>query len=461
MENESYIFNEHGAGGRARPITYKVLPDECWVQTSHTKDKDGYGVIKRFGKKMSMNRYICLLTHGCPITFQTETWYARLSCGNSQCVNPDHLYWDKRTNDIITKTKTRKKWKKPSNHKLDYNTAQQIHDLLSKTYVSYKQIKEWYGIDTTTISNINNGRIWADKEKQYPLRAPLSLKQKRRMYSEFKKQVESNGLLLYEYQYKHAMFRVDTKWNFVEHKCSTCNLWKNIHHFTKEKDDFTFTCKICNRLYFLQYNHNNSSRIKTSRQEYYIKNKLKINKRNREYRKNNWIETKHSIAKWHLAHPDSKHRYYIERESRAALLPCNLSTREYHETVLSDFLNMCALTESTTIHMEHFIPTAIGHGGTTIQNCYPLDGDLNASKHSSNPFEWVKRPDIQAQVDMAKWNKLISYLSQQNKLSVDEFKDYVYWCFDNPRSLEDLKRDNTPSIDLWRQYKHEEVKSNE
>ena len=100
---------------------------------------------------------------------------------------------------------------------------------------------------------------------------------------------------------------------------------------------------------------------------------------------------------------------------------------------------------------EHFIPVSWGHGGTYMGNVYLLQDSLNFSKSNQNPFEWIKRKEIKKEVDMKSWKKLINYLASRNNLSVDEFKEYVYWCERNKRTAEQVKKDgNISSKKLWR-----------
>lgn len=101
--------------------------------------------------------------------------------------------------------------------------------------------------------------------------------------------------------------------------------------------------------------------------------------------------------------------------------------------VLSRFNGGCALTGSVDVSWDHAIPVAIGHGGTTEANYYPLRSDLNSSKRDRNIFEWFKRYGKKKGVSQTKFDALIEYLAKLNGMTTKEYRDYVYWCHENPR----------------------------
>jgi len=118
------------------------------------------------------------------------------------------------------------------------------------------------------------------------------------------------------------------------------------------------------------------------------------------------------------------------RRGRQKSLPDTLTSVEW-QSILADFDGKCALTNSTHIHMEHFIPISSGCGGTYVGNVYLMDGNLNLSKSGKNPFEWIRQPRIKLLIDIEKWNSLVAYLAAKNEMSVDTFVSFVYSCFEN------------------------------
>lgn len=142
--------------------------------------------------------------------------------------------------------------------------------------------------------------------------------------------------------------------------------------------------------------------------------------------------------------------YHVKESSLEMNLPVNISDKKL-DKIIDRFQGKCALTNSVNTVFEHFIPVSWGHGGTYMGNVYLLQDSLNFSKSNQNPFEWIKRKEIKKEVDMKSWKKLINYLASRNNLSVDEFKEYVYWCERNKRTAEQVKKDgNISSKKLWR-----------
>jgi len=87
-----------------------------------------------------------------------------------------------------------------------------------------------------------------------------------------------------------------------------------------------------------------------------------------------------------------------------------------------------------------------GHGGTYEGNLILLDQDLNLSKSTSNPFIWAETlPSEQKEM----FDKVVQYLAEINGLTIDEYREFVFWCFENPRGIEDITDENRDSLELW------------
>lgn len=284
----------------------------------------------------------------------------------------------------------------------------------------------------------------------------------------------------------------------ISRDCSKCRRHLEFELFPKTKsksykDGIRGQCKECMSGYFKNYEEENREDLQQYRREYYQENKQRIDHKNSEYYKQNkeaissyyklWREDNRShlesyYQEWRNLNQDhlylykkayaesnkemianykkqwsqeNKHRLSAVRANRKAIikrLPNTLTEDEWIN-ICSVFDGGCALTNSGDITLEHFIPISIGHGGTYLGNCYPLDGVLNYSKNKGNPFEWIKKPDIFNSINMERWNFLIQFLATQNKLTVTEFEAYVNWCFDNPRSIEEIDS-SINSIELWK-----------
>lgn len=107
--------------------------------------------------------------------------------------------------------------------------------------------------------------------------------------------------------------------------------------------------------------------------------------------------------------------------------------------------------DKKTVHLDHFIAIDTGHVGRIIGNIYPLQYQLNLSKSNKNPFEWINEEGINNKIPPLKWRNLIKYFAKCFGLTIDEYKNFVYWCYSNPRRIKDIEKDgNVPSIELWR-----------
>lgn len=238
-----------------------------------------------------------------------------------------------------------------------------------------------------------------------------------------------------------------------------------------------------NQNYFIKYYKEHKERLREASKEHYSENRELYLEKAKEWRKRNpekhrdknrnwreknhkkWLEVQQAwreknrdyFSTWRKENPEKVREIRQRRRARKAGLPDDMTDRRWEEIVGEDFSGACALTgESDDLTMEHFIPLSIHHGGTYDGNLYPMVKSLNSSKWKTNPFEWIKRPDISERVPADRWNALVLYLAEKNGLTVEEFREFVYWCFDNPRTpaqaAKDTKRGIT-SLDLWRDSK--------
>ena len=88
------------------------------------------------------------------------------------------------------------------------------------------------------------------------------------------------------------------------------------------------------------------------------------------------------------------------------------------------------------------MPISIGHGGTTYGNMWPLCIRLNSSKHNKNIFDWFETNRQRLELSQDKFDTLIKYLADANGKTVEEYRGYVYWCHENPRTLEELETES-------------------
>lgn len=130
---------------------------------------------------------------------------------------------------------------------------------------------------------------------------------------------------------------------------------------------------------------------------------------------------------------------YIECSRRRNLRKRNLIddfTEEDRKETLRYFGNKCALTgKDVPLHMDHVIPLAVGHGGTTKSNMLPIWRRINTSKGTKNIFEWYKESGERFGVIPGKFDEAIKYLADLNGMTVDEYREYVYRCHENPNDI--------------------------
>ncbi len=125
----------------------------CW-EWQGTKDKDGYGNIKRHQKHIRAHRFSWFLTFG-----EYPNLFLLHSCDNPPCVNPEHLREGEaieNSSDMVTRGR-QAKGEKHGNAKLKDDDVRAIRGLLEQGK-SLAQIGAKFGVTKTTISGIKTGK---------------------------------------------------------------------------------------------------------------------------------------------------------------------------------------------------------------------------------------------------------------------------------------------------------------
>jgi hypothetical protein len=237
--------------------------------------------------------------------------------------------------------------------------------------------------------------------------------------------------------------------------CTNCREVIALTGFTKHKSGLyghRATCKVCSRKIDRQYREANpekarecvrkcyeanSEKYRETTRQYREANPEKVRGYHRKYREDNKEKRRESDRKWQASNPEKCAIRQQRRRARRAALPDTLTLEQQLE-IVSYFNGGCALTGSTNFHMDHVIPINCGHGGTNYANASPLRDDLNMSKSDRNIFEWFSDNRERFGLSQAKFDALIAYLAEVNGMTTKEYRAYVDWCFDNPRSLDEL-----------------------
>jgi hypothetical protein len=132
--------------------------EECQEWPFPTKQR-GYGSLSYHGRQVRAHRLMCELAHGEPPADGLE---AAHSCGNRLCVNPDHLRWATPKENQADKHihGTHNGGSRNPMAKLDEGVVAAIRAQLGKE--QQKSIAERFGVSSGTISNIANGKRWAN-----------------------------------------------------------------------------------------------------------------------------------------------------------------------------------------------------------------------------------------------------------------------------------------------------------
>lgn len=239
-------------------------------------------------------------------------------------------------------------------------------------------------------------------------------------------------------------------------KCDTTKPLTEFHNHKRSKDGKYYACKDCKKKDDKSsYERNWGSRRRRAK-EYYSENKEKIRKAQKKYKEENKDIVYAASRKWASENPEKMLEYkrkYREanretiresgreysrrnlnkgrltasrRRAKARGLP-NTLTPEEVESLLELFNFECAICGNPYEHLDHFIPIASGHGGTTLENSVPMCGFCNVSKGAKNPFEWANTLD---ESKRERFDSLVLYLTDINGIeSAEDYESHVHQCF--------------------------------
>ena len=159
--------------------------------------------------------------------------------------------------------------------------------------------------------------------------------------------------------------------------------------------------------------------------------------------------TKKAQYKFNDENPDYLKNKNHRRRAMKLALPF-VKGANLWSSVKKRFDGRCAISNSTDIVLEHVIPMSWGHLGTTVHNVVPMDATLNLEKGAKNFLDWVLSDEMASRIDEDKINDMIYYLAEKNGLSDDEYMNFIYWCEDNKRTVDEVIADPRPSIVIWK-----------
>lgn len=260
--------------------------------------------------------------------------------------------------------------------------------------------------------------------------------------------------------------------------CGKCSEVKQLAKFNKRKaskDGHRSECRECQREAMRKYRERNPDRD----MQYYEENKQAISlAKKRDYRDNpakylKWRQgyyerNKESVALsnavWRENNPDKMREYrrtYKDRNrdkirvseanreaAKRSLI--NTLSKEGLDLILKTFNRECVICGTGYEHLDHFIPLSSLHGGTHKGNIVPKCSGCNVSKQARNPFEWA---DSLSEEKRKNFDKVVEYLAEINGLTVEKYREFVYWCFDNKRDVDEITEENKDSLELWLRVK--------
>lgn len=233
--------------------------------------------------------------------------------------------------------------------------------------------------------------------------------------------------------------------------CGRCKDWKALEEFNTDKQGVggkQNKCRVCQSTIFKEYYRANEEILLIKKNEYNRKNRdvrrlyhKRYYEENKDraimYREANRERYTELTRRWRIANKERSLLVTRLRRARIRTLPNDLTAEQQNDLIRK--FNGCALTDSIEFDIDHVIPLSIGHGGTTYGNVLPLRHDLNQSKGTRNIFEWFEANRQRFDISQSKFDEAIMWLANINGLSVEDYRDHVYWCHENPHSLEDLR----------------------
>jgi hypothetical protein len=253
--------------------------------------------------------------------------------------------------------------------------------------------------------------------------------------------------------------------------CTRCSEWRLIEEsFAKLKSGLggkLAYCYECNRKRCLNWHYSNKEKSNGDSRAWYESNRERAIKNSRNWNEDNKERQLENQRKWKQENREKSRLYDQRRRARIAALPDTL-TDEQIKSENEFYGNRCPLTGKTEkLTVEHVIPVKWNHGGTTLENCYPMEFNANNSKNGSNIFEWLQQKTKsfydRSEYDVFNfWETVIKRKAAQNGMSIVEFIAYVNYCDIHRKTDHEVKalnkrKEKTDSVKESEEYRREMV----
>jgi len=238
----------------------------------------------------------------------------------------------------------------------------------------------------------------------------------------------------------------------VKAECKACASLRRKAHYAKHAER--------EREKGREYRENHPEKVAKAQRKYREKYKEELSERYKEYYEKNRQRKVTYSRRYYHENKEARHEYYLSRKdiqldhyyNRLKLIKAlpNTLSEEQRKTLPT-------YTIFQDIQEDHFIPVNTGHGGTTYENICLLSERWNRSKNGFNPFEWARY--FLTEEERVVFYEIATDLANRNGLTLKLYKEFVNWCFENKRSLEEVLEDNEKygykksSLDIWMEEK--------
>lgn len=235
--------------------------------------------------------------------------------------------------------------------------------------------------------------------------------------------------------------------------CTKCGEMKPIEGYgiqSNVKDGRKSRCKTCLAETSRKYNKDNPDKRRQAERNWRERNQDAVKEMAKRSRQKHKDDYKRRLERWKAANPERdkalKRTHSHKRRSLKNSLTYDFDASE--SNLIRGIYEGCAFTGAKdNLHDDHFIALSTGHGGTYLANIIPLSASLNLSKSNKNPFEWMN--DVDDVINYEQLANSMVTLAYLNGVTLADYIEFVYWCYDNPRKPEDINDDNRDSLAYW------------